>query len=159
MKINSQLLGVCIPSMRLLDSRKKSVCQVHLSEENNGAITFTNDYEDEYLNHQILMIIEEAPWGDLTHCHEIIQEKNSTKLKLFGFDVARGLNSLYFKSGVTLIHRDVKSQNIFIFSLDENSVSFNDSVHAKLGDFGSVVVAVHLILKELEIINTLLQKH
>ena len=111
-----KLLGVCIPSIRLLDSRKKNVCRVHLSEENNGAITFTNDYEDEYLNHQILMIIEEAPWGDLTHCHEIIQEKNSTKLKLFGFDVARGLNSLYFKSGVTLIHRDVKSQNIFIFS-------------------------------------------
>ena len=136
-----KLLGVCIPSMRLLDSRKK----IHLSEEDNSsqsAITFVNNYEDEYLNHQILMIIEEAPWGDLTHCHEIIQEKNSTKLKLkIAFDVARGLNSLYFKSGVKLIHRDVKSQNIFIFSLDENSVSSSDSVHAKLGDFGSIVVA------------------
>ena len=143
-----KLLGVCIPSMRLLDSRKR----IHLSEENHsslqssnpsqGAITFANNDEEDYLNHQILMIIEEAPWGDLTHCHEIIQEKNSTKLKLkIAFDVARGLNSLYFKSGVKLIHRDVKSQNIFIFSLDENSVSSSDSVHAKLGDFGSIVVA------------------
>ena len=127
-----KLLGICIPSMRLLESRKK----IHLSEENN-------DFnEDEYLNHQILMIIEEAPWGDLTHCHEIIQEKNSTKLKLkIAFDVARGLNSLYFKSGVKLIHRDVKSQNVFIFSVNERSVSSADSVHAKLGDFGSIVVA------------------
>ena len=143
-----KLLGVCIPSMRLLDSRKR----IHLSEENHssllssnqsqGAITFANNDEEDYLNHQILMIIEEAPWGDLTHCHEIIAEKNSTKLKLkIAFDVARGLNSLYFKSGVKLIHRDVKSQNIFIFSLDENSVSSSDSVHAKLGDFGSIVVA------------------
>ena len=143
-----KLLGVCIPSMLLLDSRKR----IHLSEENHsspltsnqsqGAITFANNDEENYLNHQILMIIEEAPWGDLTHCHEIIAEKNSTKLKLkIAFDVARGLNSLYFKSGMKLIHRDVKSQNIFIFSLVENSVSSSDSVHAKLGDFGSIVVA------------------
>ena len=140
-----KLLGLCIPSMKLLDSRKK----IHLSgEENNSSnqsqslITFAGNNEEDYLNHQILMIIEEAPWGDLTHCHEIIQEKNSTKLKLkIAFDVARGLNSLYFKSGVKLIHRDVKSQNIFIISLDENSISSSDSVHAKLGDFGSIVVA------------------
>ena len=141
-----KLLGLCIPSMRLLESRKK----IHLSEEINPPLSSSNqqnvitfaDNEEEYLNHQILMIIEEAPWGDLTHCHEIIAEKNSTKLKLkIAFDVARGLNSLYFKSGVKLIHRDVKSQNIFIISLDENSVSSSDSVHAKLGDFGSIVVA------------------
>ena len=139
-----KLLGVCIPSMRLLESRKR----IHLSEEDHSsnlsqsAIISANNDEEDYLNHQILMIIEEAPWGDLTHCHEIIAEKNSTKLKLkIAFDVARGLNSLYFKSGVKLIHRDVKSQNIFIFSLDENSVSSSDSVHAKLGDFGSIVVA------------------
>ena len=145
-----KLIGICIPSMRLLDSRKK----IHLSEEVNlinsslsssnhsqDAIAFTNN-EDELLNHQLLMIIEEAPWGDLTHCHDIIQEKNSTKLKLkIAFDIARGLNSLYFKSGVKLIHRDVKSENVFIFSLDENSVSSSDSIHAKLGDFGSIVVA------------------
>ena len=127
-----KLFGICIPSMRFLESRKK----IHLSAEKN-------DFnEEEYLNHQLLMIIEEAPWGDLTHCHEIIEEKNSTKLKLkIAFDVARGLNSLYFKSGVKLIHRDVKSQNVFIFSLDEKSVSTADSIHAKLGDFGSIVVA------------------
>ena len=128
-----KLLGICIPSMRFLESRK----EIHSSEENK------NDFdEDNYFNHQLLMIIEEAPWGDLTHCHEIIQEKKSILLKLkIAFDIARGLNSLYFKSGVKLIHRDVKSQNVFIFSLDEKSVSSADSVHAKLGDFGSIVVA------------------
>ena len=128
-----KLLGICIPSMRFLASRK----EIHSSEENK------NDFdEDNYLKHQLLMIIEEAPWGDLVRCHELIQEKNSILLKLkIAFDVARGLNSLYFKSGVKLIHRDVKSQNVFIFSLDEKSVSSADSVHAKLGDFGSIVVA------------------
>ena len=132
-----KLLGLCIPSMRLLDSRKKMQWQ---EEDNNHSLFAKN--EEEYLDHQMLMIIEEAPWGDLTHCHEIIREKNSIKLKLkIAFDVARGLNSLYFKSGVKLIHRDVKSENIFIFSLDEKSVSSSDSVHAKLGDFGSIVVA------------------
>ena len=131
-----KLLGICIPTMRFLDSRKK----IHLSETDNT--TLSNFDEGEYLNHQILMIIEEAPWGDLTHCHEIIQEKNSTLLKLkIAFDVARGLNSLYFKSGVKLIHRDVKSENVFIFSVDEKSVSSIESIHAKLGDFGSIVVA------------------
>ena len=135
-----KLLGICIPSMRFLDSRKK----IHLSEIDNAfsAPSYSNFIEEEYFNHQILMIIEEAPWGDLTQCHEIIQEKNSTKLKLkIALDVVRGLNSLYFNSGVKLIHRDVKSENIFIFSVDENSVSSFESIHAKLGDFGSIVVA------------------
>ena len=136
-----KLLGICIPTMRFLDSRKK----IHLGETDNTTSSFlspSNFNEEEYLNHQILMIIEEAPWGDLTHCHEIIQEKNSTLLKLkIAFDVARGLNSLYFKSGVKLIHRDVKSENVFIFSVDEKTVSSFESIHAKLGDFGSIVVA------------------
>ena len=131
-----KLLGICIPSLRFLDSRQK----IHLASD---SISSNNDInEEEYLNHQLLMIIEEAPWGDLTHCHEIIKEKNSMKLKLkIAFDVARGLNSLYLKSGVKLIHRDVKSENVFIFSLDEKSVSSIESIHAKLGDFGSIVVA------------------
>ena len=136
-----KLLGICIPSMRLLDYRHKIQEQMN-NLSSQADIPFVNFNDDEYLNHQLLMILEEAPWGDLTHCHEIIQEKNSTKLKLkIAFDIARGLNSLYSKSGVKLIHRDVKSENIFIFSVDENSVSSIDSVHAKLGDFGSVVVA------------------
>ena len=135
-----RLLGICIPSMRFLDSRKK----IHLIEMDNVASpnSYSSFNEEEYLNHQILMIIEEAPWGDLASCHEIIQEKNSTLLKLkIALDIARGLNSLYFKSGVKLIHRDVKSENVFIFSLDEKSVTNPESIHAKLGDFGSIVVA------------------
>ena len=145
-----KLLGICIPSRQFYSRRK-----ILLTEKNDfssssefvplSEMSSVNFDEVEYLNHQLLMIIEEAPWGDLTHCHEIIEEKNSTnsiRLKLkIAFDVARGLNSLYLKSGVKLIHRDVKSQNVFIFSLNEKSVSSADSVHAKLGDFGSIVVA------------------
>ena len=139
-----KLLGICIPSMRLIESRRKIV---QLSDVNNSSLhsnqLLTDKIEEEYLNHQLLMIIEEAPWGDLSRCHKIIRKRNrSTKLKLkIAFDVARGLNSLYLKSGVKLIHRDVKSENVFIFSLDVNSVSSSESVHAKLGDFGSIVAA------------------
>ena len=129
-----KLYGICIPSMRLLDTRNKI-------QDNYDPNSSLFD-EEKYLNHQLLLIIEEAPWGDLTHCHDIIQEKNSTKLKLkIAFDIVRGLHSLYLKSGVKLIHRDVKAENIFIFSLDENSVSSFESIHAKLGDFGSIVVS------------------
>ena len=131
-----KLHGICIPTMRFLESRKKNYLTDVSSPSNQ---TFN---EEEYLNHQMLMIIEEAPWGDLRCCHEIIHEKNSMKLKLkIAFDVARGLHSLYLIPGVKLIHRDVKAENIFIFSLDENSVSKLDSVHAKLGDFGSIIIA------------------
>ena len=132
-----KLLGICIPSMRLLDSKMKIT-----SSNSSNQLEVSHFNEEEYLNHQLLMIIEEAPWGDLTSCLAIIQEKNSTKLKLkIAFDVVRGLHSLYFKSGVKLIHRHVKSENIFVFSLDEKSVSSSDLVHAKLGDFGSIVAA------------------
>ena len=132
-----KLHGLCIPSMSLLDSRMK----IHLSElDNDGSSFALNQFnEEEYLSHQMLMIIEEAPWGDLTCCHEIIQEKNSTLLKLkIAFDIARGLNSLYLISGV---HRAIKSENVFIFSVDETSISNYESIHAKLGNFKSVVIA------------------
>ena len=135
-----KLLGICIPTMRFLDSRKK----IHLSEDNTSSALHLLNYKSDhqYFNHQILMIIEEAPLETLTQCQEVIQEKNSTKLKLkIAFDVARGVNSLYFKSGVKLVHRDVRSENVFIFSLDEKSVSIHESIHAKFGDFESFVVA------------------
>ena len=50
-------------------------------EEDNNHSPFANN-EEEYLEHQILMIIEEAPWeGNLAHCHKyyyllIIKIKN-----------------------------------------------------------------------------------
>ena len=135
-----KLLGICMPSMRFLESRQK----MYLSQENHrfSSSSVLLSSEEEYLAHQMLMVIEEAPWGDLTRCHDVLQEKNSTKLKIkIAFDIARGLNSLYFKSGVKLIHRDVKAENVFIFSVDEKSVSSYETVHAKLGDFGSIVVA------------------
>ena len=38
-------------------------------EEDNNHSPFANN--EEYLEHQILMIIEEAPWeGNLAHCHK-----------------------------------------------------------------------------------------
>ena len=133
-----KLYGICIPSMRLLESRMK----IYLSEiDENDSSSSNQCNEEEYLNHQLLMITEEPPWGNLTNCHEIIEE-SSTKLKLkIAFDIARGINSLYLVSGAKLVHRDVNSENIFIFSLNEKSVSNYDSIHAKLGNFGSVVIA------------------
>ena len=136
-----KLIGICIPSLSLFESRKQIL--MYDNDNNNNSIQMVENEDNQfYTNHQVLMIIEEAPWGNLTHCHDIIQEKNSTKLKLkIAFDIARGLNSLFFTTGVHLIHRDVRSENIFIFSLDENNVSDIESVHAKLGDFSNIVIA------------------
>ena len=135
-----KLHGICIPSMRLLESRR----EIYLNEIDNDSSHSQLFNEEEYLDHQLLIITEESHWGNLTReqCHRIIEEKNSTKLKLkIAYDIARGLNSLYLVSGVKLVHRDITSENVCIFSLDENSVSNYESIHAKLGDFGSIVVA------------------
>ena len=96
-----------------------------------------NKDEEEFLKNQLLMVTEHGVIGDLVDCREDIQSMN-LKLKI-ALDIARGLHSLCTISGVDLIHRDVKAENVFIFSLDEESISSPKSVHAKLGGFGSVV--------------------
>ena len=136
-----KLHGICKPSMLLLESRNKIYAEDHDNDDSyhDHIIDPNNFNENEYLHHQIIMIIEEAPWGDFTSCKEEIL---TIKLKLkIAFDVARGLNSLYSNNGVKLIHRDVKLENVFIFEVSENSISNIHSVHAKLGDFGNIVVA------------------
>ena len=124
--------GICIPSMRLLESRKFA-----LSE--SGVLVHFN--EEKYLNHQMLTIFEESSWGNLRLCHDIIQEKNSILLKLkIAFDIARGLNSLYLHSGIEFIHQEINSKNIFIYSVDTKSVSSIQSIHAKVGGFRNMVI-------------------
>ena len=121
-RFTKQLLGIYIPSENMLESRR---------------IISPSIDEEEFLKDQLLMVIEHDGRGDLVDCRENIQ---SMKLKLkIALDIARGLHSLCLNSGVDLIHRDVKAKNVFIFSLDEESISSLKSVHAKLGGFGSVV--------------------
>ena len=116
-RFTKQLLGIYIPSENILETKRK--------------------ISVEFLKDQLLMVTELAGRGDLVDCRENIQSMN-LKLKI-ALDVARGLHSLCLNSGVDLIHRDVKAENVFIFSLDEESISSPKSVHAKLGGFGSVV--------------------
>ena len=83
------------------------------------------------------MVTEHGARRNLVNCRANIQSTN-LKLKI-ALDVTRGLHALCLNSGVDLIHRDVKAENVFIFSLEEESISSPESVHAKLGGFGSVV--------------------
>jgi len=122
-KYNVKLFGICFPSTSLLSSRAKWIGE----GENNPSNLF--------------MVLEFAPYKDLVHCKEELQEKSiSLKLKI-ALDVARGLLCLHQQGGAKLIHRDVKTENIFVYSLNEETIFEEESIHAKLGDFGTVVVA------------------
>jgi serine/threonine protein kinase len=89
----------------------------------------------------LLMVIELASCGDLTNCHPKIP-KNSEKLKVkIAYDLARALCDLHSAQGLSMIHRDVRAQNVFIFSLDENTIFEQNVFHAKLGDFGAIVAS------------------
>jgi len=123
-KYNVKLFGICFQSPSLLSSRAKCIDE---GEKENPSNLF--------------MVLEFAPCKDLVHCKEELQEKGITlKLKI-ALDVARGLLCLHQQGGAKLIHRDVKTENIFVYSLDEETIFEEDSIHAKLGDFGTVVVA------------------
>lgn len=115
-----KLFGVCTPSLSMQLS-----CEA-LNQK---------------LESTLLMAMEHAPYGDLTTCRSAIASASfELKLKLV-YDVARSLDQLHRCSGLTLIHRDVRSQNVFVFSLDEAIVDNYKTIHAKLGDMGAVVAA------------------
>merc|ERR1712137_364281 len=89
---------------------------------------------------QPLMFIEYAPLGDLSGIHELLKEKPiELKLKI-GLDLAQGLNAIHSSEGIRFIHLDVRSQNVFIFSVDERRIKEPGFYHAKLGDFGCLVI-------------------
>ena len=129
-----KLIGICFPTEDLLYSRTK------LETSSNKMIGLTS--KEDYLNHQILMIVEKPPFGSLADCFEEIKACSSTlKLKI-AFDIARGMNILFLKSGMKLIHRNIKPENILIFSMDEHSTNEINSIHAKLGDLGRCVIGI-----------------
>jgi Ras-related protein Rab-1A len=90
---------------------------------------------------QPLMILEFGCHGDLAKAHKKLL-CCSLRLKVkIALDVALGLLEIHNSSGIRFIHRDVRSQNVFVFSLDESQIDTSGFVHAKLGDMGTVVVA------------------
>ena len=127
-----KLIGICFPTNDLLNSR------INLETQSNKMIGLTS--KEDYLNHQMLMIVEKSPFGSLADCFDEIKKCSiSLKLKI-AFDIARGIYNLFLKSGMRVIHRNIKPENIFIFSMDEHSTDVIYSIHAKLGNFGRSVI-------------------
>ena len=133
-----KLIGICFPTEDLLHSRM----------EINKTIELTS--KEDYLNHQMLMIVEKSPFGSLADRFEEMKACSiSLKLKI-AFDIARGINILFLKSGMKIIHRNIKPENIFIFSMDEHSTSEINSIHAKLGDLGRSVIGIPFYFQSLD---------
>jgi serine/threonine protein kinase len=118
------LIGICQISTSLLESCKESVACLDVEPMDNSGL---------------LIALEFAPEGNLFDLHDKLRY-SSMKMKLkIALDIARGLEIIHScKLG---IHRDVSSQNVFLFSLDELAVSDMNSIHAKLGDLGCVTIA------------------
>ena len=96
------------------------------------------------------MVIEYAAFGDLASLLKRSKEdaelrsQLTIKLKLrIALNIASALSDLH-SSHYRLIHRDVRSQNIFIFSLHDNDHDDDgdeeERINAKLGDLGCMVV-------------------
>ncbi len=80
------------------------------------------------------MFPELAPLGDLyrlLHDSSLPDHKFTWKLRMkIALDVAQGMNFLHQLSP-PILHRDLRSPNVFLMSLDENA-----SIVAKVADFG-----------------------
>ena len=137
-----KLIGICFPTEDMLESRMK------MENLSNKMIELTS--KEDYLNHQMLMIVEKSPFGSLADCFDEINKCSiSLKLKI-AFDIARGMNILFLKSGMKIIHRNIKPENIFIFSMDEHSTIEINSIHAKLGDLGRCVIGIPFYFQSLD---------
>ena len=137
-----KLIGICFPTDDLWNSRIK------LESLSNKMIGLPS--KEDYLNHQMLMIVEKSPFGSLADCFDEINKCSiSLKLKI-AFDIARGMNILFLKSGMKIIHRNIKPENIFIFSMDEHSTNEINSIHAKLGDLGRCVIGIPFYFQSLD---------
>ena len=105
---------------------------------------------EDYLHHQMLMVVEKSPFGSLADCFEEMKACSvSLKLKI-AFDIARGMNILFLKSEMKIIHRNIKPENIFIFSMDEHATNEINSIHAKLGDLGRCVIGIPFYFHSLD---------
>jgi len=111
--------------------------------------------DDRIKENALLMVIEYAAFGDLASLLKRNKEdaelrsQLTIKLKLrIALNIASALSDLH-SSHYRLIHRDVRSQNIFVFSLhdndhdnddDDNEDDEEERINAKLGDLGCMVV-------------------
>jgi GTPase SAR1 family protein len=101
------LKGVCVKSRELIQSSIDCVADTA---------------NDPMAERGLLMILEYAFLGDLSKCHKELKKKSlNLKLKI-ALDIARGLDGLHSSEGVRFVHRDVRSQNVFMFSLDKKKL-------------------------------------
>ena len=127
----TRLVGICKPSMLLCES---------IVRQN---VLFDTQ---SYIDHQILLVFEDYfNFGNFIDCkHEINSiHENCTKLKIkIAFDIIRGLQSLFLDSGIKFIHCDINPKNIQIVSIstNENDLTSNDSIHAKLAGFDNIII-------------------
>ena len=82
-----------------------------------------------FIPNHVMMVTEYAPCGSLADCIKKRQEPSEgVKVKLM-LDAAKGLAYLHSNG---ILHRDIKPDNVLVFSLDEVM-----TVNGKLTDFGS----------------------
>ena len=126
-KFTLSFYGICKPTMSLLDSRRK-------------LITLSSDDNDEFdLLNKFCLVIEQPQWHNLTAFRKLVRKEDihiSTTLKLkFAYDISRALKFLHGSTGFQFVHRNIQANNVFICSIDHNSIKDENSIHAKLGDF------------------------
>ncbi|ELP94289.1 protein serine/threonine kinase, putative [Entamoeba invadens IP1] len=125
---------VAIKKMKEVSNEK--VAMVEFTKE----VEMLDKFRSEYIVHfygavfipnKVCMVTEFAPFGSL---QDLISKRKSNevnmKLKIkFMLDASKGLLYLH-ENGI--LHRDIKPDNLLVFSLESN-----DTVNAKLTDFGS----------------------
>ncbi|ELP91482.1 protein serine/threonine kinase, putative [Entamoeba invadens IP1] len=109
-------------------------------DEFNKEVNMLDKFRSEYIIHfygavfiasKICMVTEFAQFGSLQNLmiHKIGEEVDMKLRVKIMIDAAKGVSYLH-ENGI--LHRDIKPDNILIFSLD-----LNEKVNAKLTDFGS----------------------
>ncbi|ELP92416.1 serine/threonine protein kinase HT1, putative [Entamoeba invadens IP1] len=111
-----------------------------LMEEFSNEVSMLGKFRCDYIVHfygavfipnKVCMVTEFAKFGSLNDLitHKNKEENNMNKRVKFMLDASKGILYLH-ENGI--LHRDIKPDNILIFSLD-----LNEKVNAKLTDFGS----------------------
>ncbi|ELP86086.1 protein serine/threonine kinase, putative [Entamoeba invadens IP1] len=78
---------------------------------------------------KICIVTEFAQYGSLNDCMRKRAQPSKAILNSFEYNVAKGIQYLHAND---ILHRDIKPDNILIFSIEKTSV-----INAKLTDFGS----------------------